>query len=739
VSTHSARSGAQIVVSGEVRSVAVSAGSTALAIVEPSRIVVATLPDIAFVCEIGVDPDAAASEAAFVGADRLLVLSRYAAHSTAYLIDRSGPSKLAEIRVESPVRLLASSGEHVLARIAAGAASTAVIAAPDGRLDIARLPLRSEPSCAAGLGDGRFLVSLPGAFEEWDGASRTPLRRFKLSRPQAIQTVGVSAHHLWWIASTDPTRIEVLPTTQRGQARAHVVPEPIATAVGQVETGAVLAVGADTRRVYVVDVTGGAGPLPITTGAADAVALAVSRQTVAVVVARGRVPELVAVHTQLRPTLVGIALEPSDVREKPPARKNTADAGQASDAAGSAAAADPTRAAEYAEATLPTATEDATRAAETAALMRGAGTAEATREAGTAEATREAGTAETTREAGTAETTREAGTAETTREAGTAETTRATGTAETTRATGTAETTRATGTAETTRATKTGDAKGTAAGMEATRVADSAEADATGPPPAAAEPPASPAVARRLLEWRDRMRSAMRPVLQRGPLRPASAPTWRDDLAMWGRSVASGLHRDPPPPLPDLAGRLFARLNVPDELAPAIALAYAAHLSGTRGVAPADLAALLGHRWDDALGRGVLAAAGVLRLRGSRLVLAGPVTAFLDERPPVTGIVVGEPDGELAPTEATAVVAPSWSLELIAGRCAALAGAVLVPRAQAATAAVRLEARVRGAVPLVEGDAGERWRELEIALVRVASEAGANAFGLPVLATFADA
>lgn len=615
----SVQASADVIIPGEVLGVAVSEGGSALAIVEPSRVLVAKLPDLALACEIGVDPEAAASEAVFVGPDRLLVVARYSAHSIAYLIDPSGPRKVAELRIESAVHLLASSGRRVLARIAFG---TAVLSTLDDQLEIARLPIRSEPACAVGLGDERFLVSITGAFEEWDGANRKPLRRFKLARPQAVRTVGYSAQHLWWIASSDPTRIEVLPVMGRGQASAHVLPEPIAAAVGHVDTEAVLVIGADSRRMYAVEVTGGE-PIPISTDAAAHIALAVDRQAVAIVVAKGRVPELVALDAHVRPALVRVPAddEPVDTQpeEAPPVATDS---------------------------TPPAATDAASSASPASAPQPAA--------------------AQTSQPASPA-------------------------------------------------------------------TQPSAEQTAQAP----AATPSDPTVARRLLEWRDRMRAAARPVWQRST-EPPNPPTWRDELARWGRTIASGLHRDPPPRMAQPVPTLFARLALPEELEPAIAFAYAMHLAGTRGIAPADLAALLGHRWDEALGRGILAASGVLRLRGSRLVLAPAVAAFLDERPPVTGAIVGVPDEALLPDGPKAVLAAGLPLEVVAARCAAVVGAVLVPRPHASLGAIELEARVRGAVPLVERDRYEAERSFGIVLVRVASAAEAAAAELPVVASIAD-
>lgn len=576
-----------------------------VAIVEPERIVVATLSDFGLRCEIGVDPEAAGSDAVFVGRERLVVTSRFTAHTMAYLIDPSGPRKLAELRIESPIYLLAASDVHVLVTSSLG---SAVLSAVDDRLDIVRLPIRAEPSCAVGIEGGRFLVSVSGAIEEWEAATRAPVRRFKLSRPQQIRTVGYGAQHLWWIASSDPTRIEVLPVSGRGQSRVHVLPEAIAKAVGHRDIGAVLAIGADSRRVYVVDVSGGGPSVQLACGAAADVALAVDRQVAAVVVAQGRPLERVVLDVHARPAPV-------------PAPATLEAEGTVSDEGGES---------QETEIEEP--------------------------------------------------------------------------------------------------------ASAPAAGAEAPATAPVTTAASA---PTRAATPSDPTVARRLLEWRDRMRAAARPIWQRGAEPAARAPSWRDELVVWGRGVASGLHREPPPRASDSPLAQLGRLELPEDLVPAVALAYAMHLAGTRGAAPADLAVLLGHRWDEALGRGVLAASGVLRWRASRAVLAPAVTAFLDERAPVSGFVLGA-SGDRIPSQPAAVVAPGHALDIVAGRSTAIVGAVLLPRPHATVTAIRIEARLRLAIPLVEGDAWPAHRELGAALVRVASADAAAALSLPVIATIAD-
>jgi len=169
-----------------------------------------------------------------------------------------------------------------------------------------------------------------------------------------------------------------------------------------------------------------------------------------------------------------------------------------------------------------------------------------------------------------------------------------------------------------------------------------------------------------------------------------------------------------------------------------VALAYAGYLMGGRGLAFADLARALDHRWDEALGRGALAASGAMRWRSGRAMLAPAVAAFLDERGPVTGVIVGAARDAGASDGPIAVVAPGAALEDVAERCAPLVGAVLVPRTGARAASIRVEARLREARPIVDAtSASHEIDELGDTLVRVDSADDAAALGLAVLATLA--
>jgi hypothetical protein len=266
--------------SPETRSrVAIASDGTLAAIHEPTRIVVVEVPGCAAFAEVGIDPEAVESEIAWVGAPpRMLVLSRYAAHSTVHLLDPYGPRTIAEIRLEAPMKLFAAVGAHALA---VGALGAAVLTATETHLTPYQFPARAVPLCAGSAGT-QFVVALAGSVEEWDPHSRMPKRRLKLPRPAVITAVGGSDRVLWMTTQQEPSRIDVIPLVNRGQPKFHDLPEPIAHVAAHPRSDLLVCVGATTGRIFVVDLDGRRGPRIITPQGidhADAAGLVLGRMT----------------------------------------------------------------------------------------------------------------------------------------------------------------------------------------------------------------------------------------------------------------------------------------------------------------------------------------------------------------------------------------------------------------------------------------------------------------------------
>lgn len=233
--------------------IAVSADGALAAVYDPPRLVVVEVPSCAIYAEIPVDSDAERCDVAWVGSpSRLVVLSKYATHSSVQLIAPDGPRTVAEIRLEMPMQLVAAVGVHALA---VGPLGTAVLTASETHLTPYQFPARSVP-VAAGSAAGQFVVALSASVEEWDPHARMPKRRLKLPAPAAISAVGGSDRVIWTMAQQDPTRIDVFAMVNRGQPKRHQLPVPIAHVSGHPRCDLLVCRGAEGNKLYVVDLDG---------------------------------------------------------------------------------------------------------------------------------------------------------------------------------------------------------------------------------------------------------------------------------------------------------------------------------------------------------------------------------------------------------------------------------------------------------------------------------------------------
>jgi hypothetical protein len=182
--------------------------------------------------------------------------------------------------------------------------------------------------------------------------------------------------------------------------------------------------------------------------------------------------------------------------------------------------------------------------------------------------------------------------------------------------------------------------------------------------------------------------------------REDSRASWRDDMVAWTRAISAGAIDADAPTAPPIDA-LIARFDLAPALYPVLVLLYGAHLCGERGVAPVEVARLLDRQWDEALGRGELAGRGVAEYAGSRVALSPLVLRALDELPPATGVLVGRP-GSVTLLGPCVVIAGDEPLAAVAERCAPqVGGAILAATGEPARAALVLEARARGAAPML--------------------------------------
>ena len=230
-------------------------------IVEPERAVVVSLPDGRVLAEIGLRGEAEGVDVAWVGQPpRLLVVSRLPEYTLTHLLDVTGDGGArlcAEKRVEVAMRLVAVSGAYGLLAGATrtGAASTAIVTRTDDNLSIHPVAARGVPSAAGALGT-QLVVAFTGVIEIWDPVARVAKRRLKLPRPAQISAVGGSDRQIWLTTITEPSRLEVLPLVNRGQPRAHELPEAIGSVAGHPKLDVVVCAGAESGRLYVVDLEG---------------------------------------------------------------------------------------------------------------------------------------------------------------------------------------------------------------------------------------------------------------------------------------------------------------------------------------------------------------------------------------------------------------------------------------------------------------------------------------------------
>jgi hypothetical protein len=224
------------------------------AVHETARVSVVELPGLAEFSEVAIASDAEASEVAWIGAPpRLLVVATYSTHAIVHLVDPYGPRTVAELRLERPLRLFGVVGKDALLL---GAHTAVVVHAGDGELTAAAFPARGGVPGVVGPGPECFVVALPGMLEEWDLQARIPKRRLKLSRMASVAAVGGRESIAWCVWQDDRARIDTFPFAALGQPRTHELPEPISKVATDPRSDLVVCVGADTGRIYVIDLDG---------------------------------------------------------------------------------------------------------------------------------------------------------------------------------------------------------------------------------------------------------------------------------------------------------------------------------------------------------------------------------------------------------------------------------------------------------------------------------------------------
>lgn len=599
--------------------VAISGDGTLAAIIESTRVVVVELPGGGPFAEVGIDPEAEACDVAWVGGPpRMFVLSRYATHSKAHLIDPHGPRMISEIRLESPMKLFAAVGAHALA---IGVVGPAVMTATDTHLTPYQFPARAIP-ITAGAAGANFVVALAGSIEEWDPASRMPKRRLRLPRPAVITAVGGSDRVVWMMTQGEPSRIEVMPLVNRGQPKSHDLPEPIAHVAGHPRSDLLVCIGAESGKLYVVDLDGRQRLRTLGTGVidrADAAGLVVGRM-VGVLAAQAHKPiAIIALDPRETEGDTQVTQAPHGLRSAPEPESPSSRSTLFDD-----------------DEPAPSVVPPAPKAVTEPAWFR-------------------------------------------------------------------------------------------------PHIPPAAARPAAPPPP---PPSSSPLqnLSERFGMWRDKLlqpQASAQPQPRAEPVAAQPGTTWRDEMVTWARAVASGSSERSPPTALAL-DVIAARFDLAATLVPALALLYGAHLGGVHGAAPVDVARVLGRRWDEALGTGQLALRGLVRHLDSRVILAPVIQRMLDELPVATGTLVGV-SGEIALLGPCVVVAQGIPLAVLAGRYLATVGSAILAAAEDTEPAdLFVEARARGAVPMLRIGLGELVQVgTDPAVLVVADDAIADQLGIP--------
>ncbi len=291
--------------------VAVAADGSLAAIYDGTRIVVAALPTCAPFATVDCDPDASDTELAWIGTPPcLLVLSRFAAHAVARLIDPFGSRTIGTLQLDDPMKLHASVGSHALV---IGDQGALVLTATDDGITGHLFPARTIP-VTAGAAGAQFAVALPGAIEEWDPVSRLSKRHHKVARQPHVTAVGGNERVVWMTSQQEPSKIQVIQRAQRGQPTVHELPEPVGAVASHPQSDILACIGATTGQVWVIDLAGHDGPRPLELDGidhAEAIALVHGSAVGVLVGQRQRPIAMVTLQPAAEPATLAIPPKPT--------------------------------------------------------------------------------------------------------------------------------------------------------------------------------------------------------------------------------------------------------------------------------------------------------------------------------------------------------------------------------------------------------------------------------------------
>jgi hypothetical protein len=242
--------------SDSVRALSVNNDGSAVAVLLHDKVIVVALPTLDAVCEIPIR-SAVTHDVQWLS-DHLLVAEVESSSSRIVLWKIAGETvAVSEKIVQAPLRLLTTLGNVVLA-MGPEINSTSVLRKTAESFGLSMFPTRRLPS-AVGQCHGKVLVGHQGFMEEWDLAERTGGRTWKLAPSTVPLFVGGTERVLWLVAKQNLRQLDVVPLINRGQTRQHMLPEAIANVIHHRRVDWLLATGADTGRLYLIDLEGKAG------------------------------------------------------------------------------------------------------------------------------------------------------------------------------------------------------------------------------------------------------------------------------------------------------------------------------------------------------------------------------------------------------------------------------------------------------------------------------------------------
>lgn len=207
----------------KVPSLVVAGDGTQLAMLEEGRVTVVDLATMRARSEIGLAGAAEDSDVALAGVpSRLVVVTRMASETRLFVVDPAGPEKLGEASTRANMRLGAIAGDTVLLI----GPTTALVDLRNLERPPSTLPVRGAVMAAGSMGDTRMVLVMSGALEEWDAATRSPVKRMRLDRPLDLHLIGGSERRIWMVVKAAPQQIEIIHSQTRS-TRMIEVPEPI--------------------------------------------------------------------------------------------------------------------------------------------------------------------------------------------------------------------------------------------------------------------------------------------------------------------------------------------------------------------------------------------------------------------------------------------------------------------------------------------------------------------------------